>query len=273
MTNSMFPRGMTRRGLLKSGMAMTAVGLILPAGMALAQTEPKKGGVFRVGIGHGSSTDGYDPGLWDQLFVQTFAAARHNYLIEIAPDGNLVPEIAESWDSADGMTWVFKIREGVSFHSGKPVTADDVLASLNHHRGEDSTSAAKPFFDAVTDIKVDGMTVVVTLNAANADFPYLMSDYHLPVMPGMDGKIDVTTTDGCGGYIVESYEPGVQATLNRNPNYWKSDKAHFDQIVLLSILDPAARLNALMTSEVDTIDQVDPASIALLESRGVAKIL
>jgi peptide/nickel transport system substrate-binding protein len=269
----MFPRGMTRRGLLKSGIAMTAAGLILPAGMAMAQAAPKKGGVFRVGIGHGSSTDGYDPGLWDQLYVQTFAAARHNYLIEIAPDGNLVPEIAESWDSADGMTWVFKIRQGVSFHSGKPVTAEDAVASLNHHRGEASTSAAKPFFDAVTDIKVDGTNVVVTLNAANADFPYLMSDYHLPVMASADGMIDPTSTDGCGGYIVESYEPGVQATLNRNPNYWKSDKAHFDQIVLLSILDPAARLNALMTGEVDTIDQVDPASIALLESRGVAKIL
>jgi peptide/nickel transport system substrate-binding protein len=273
MKNPMFPHEMTRRGLLKSGMAMTAAGLILPAGMAMAQTEPKKGGVFRAGIGHGSSTDGYDPGLWDQLYVQTFAAARHNYLIEIGADGALAPEIAESWESADGITWTFKIRQGVSFHSGKPVTADDVVASLNHHRGEASTSAAKPFFDAVTDIKVDGQSVVVTLSAANADFPYLMSDYHLPVMPGADGKIDPTSTDGCGGYVVDSYEPGVQATLNRNPNYWKSDRAHFDQIVLLSILDPAARLNALITGEVDAIDQVDPASIGLLESRGVAKIL
>jgi len=273
MTNSMFPRGMTRRGLLKSGMAMTAAGLILPAGMAMAQAEPKKGGVFRAGIGHGSSTDGYDPGLWDQLYVQTFAAARHNYLIEIGADGALVPEIAESWESADGMTWVFNIREGVSFHSGKAVTPDDVLASLNHHRGEGSTSAAKPFFDAVTDITIDGQNVVVTLNAANADLPFLMSDYHLPIMPGADGKIDPTSTDGCGGYVVESYEPGVQATLNRNPNYWKSDRAHFDQIVLLAILDPAARLNALITGEVDVIDQVDPASIATVESRGVANIL
>lgn len=274
MTNPMFPRGMTRRGLLKSGMAMTAAGLILPAGMAsMARAEPKKGGVFRVGLGHGSSTDGYDPGLWDQLFVQTFAAARHNYLIEIAADGNLVPEIAESWESADGATWVFKIRQGVTFHSGKPLTADDVLASLNHHRGDASTSAVKTYFDPVTEIKVDGTNVVVTLNAANADFPYLMSDYHMAIMPGTDGKIDPTSTDGCGGYIVESYEPGVQATLNRNPNYWKSDRAHFDQIVLLTILDPAARLNALITGEVDTIDQVDPASITMLESRGVAKIL
>lgn len=273
MTMTTTPRGMTRRGLLKSGMAMTAAGLIVPAGMAMAQSEPKKGGVFRIGLGHGSTTDTYDPGLWDQLYVQTFAAARVNYLIEIAADGNLVPELAESWDSADGMTWVFKIREGVSFHSGKPMTPDDVVASLNHHRGDASTSAVKPFFDPVTDIKIDGQNVVITLNAANADFPYLMSDYHLPILPGAEGKVDPTTSDGTGGYIVESFEPGVQATMNRNPNYWKADRAHFDQIILLSILDPAARLNALMTGEVDLIDQVDPASIALLEGRGVSKIL
>lgn len=273
MTNPMYPHGMTRRGLLKSGMAMTAAGLILPTGMVLAQDAPKKGGVFRIGLGHGSTTDSYDPGLWEQLYVQTFAAARVNYLIEIAADGNLVPELAESWSSSDGITWVFAIRQGVTFHSGKTMTPDDVVASLNHHRGDASTSAVKPFFDPVTDIKVDGQNVVVTLNAANADFPYLMSDYHLPILPSADGKIDPNTSDGTGGYIVESYEPGVQATMNRNPNYWKADRAHFDQIIMLTILDPAARLNALMTGEVDLIDQVDPASIKLLESRGVSKIL
>lgn len=274
MTNHLIGQGgMTRRSLMKSGMAMTAAGLILPAGMARAQDAPKKGGVFRIGLGHGSTTDSYDPGLWEQLYVQTFAAARVNYLIEIAADGNLVPELAESWESADGMSWVFKIREGVTFHSGKSMTPDDVVASLNFHRGDAATSAVKPFFDPVTDIKVDGQNVVVTLNASNADFPYLMSDYHLPILPSAEGKIDPNTSDGTGGYIVESYEPGVQATMNRNPNYWKADRAHFDQIIMLTILDPAARLNALMTGEVDLIDQVDPASIALLESRGVSKIL
>ncbi|MCU0902631.1 MAG: ABC transporter substrate-binding protein [Tabrizicola sp.] len=273
MNNLILPPGITRRGVLKGATAMAAAGLILPASVQRAQAEPKKGGVFRIGLGHGSTTDTYDPGLWDQLYVQTFAAARVNYLIEIAADGTLVGEIAESWESPDGSTWIFKIREGVSFHSGKPLTVDDVIASLNHHRGDASTSAVKSYFDPVTDIKADGGNVVVTLNAPNADFPYLMSDYHLAILPSTDGKIDPTSPDGSGGYIVESYEPGVQATLNRNPNYWKADRAHFDQIVILTILDPAARLNALMTGEVDTIDQVDPASISLLESRGVARIL
>ena len=264
--------GVSRRGVLQGAAALGAAGLILPGTMTGARAQTR-GGTFRVGIGHGSTTDGYDPGLWDQLFVQTFAAARHNYMIEVGSDGQLVPEIAESWDSDDGSTWVFRIRQGVTFHSGKDVTADDVVASINHHRGDASTSAIKSLLSAVTDVRAEGNTVVVTLEAPNADLPYLMTDYHIPIMPGMDGRIDTTSTDGCGGYIVESYEPGVQASLTRNPNYWKSDRAWFDRIELLSILDSAARLNALITGEVHLIDQVDPATIGMLESRGAARIL
>lgn len=263
---------MTRRGVMQSAAAVTAAGLILPHTSMPARAQTR-GGTFRVGIGHGSTTDSLDPGLWENLYVQTFAACRHNYLIEVGSDGQLVPEIAESWDTTDGSTWVFTIRQGVTFHSGKDVTAEDVVASINHHRGDDSTSVVKPLLAAITDVRADGNTVVVTLEAPNADLPYLMTDYHIPVMPGMDGRIDPASTDGCGGYIVESFEHGVQSTVTRNPNYWKSDRAWFDRVELVSILDPAARLNALITGEVHLIDQVDPATIGMLESRGVARIL
>ncbi len=273
MNDFQMPRGLSRRGLLKGAAAFGAAGLILPHTMGAAKAQSRRGGTFRVGIGHGSTSDGYDPGLWDNLYAQTFAASRHNQLIEVGSDGQLKPEIAESWESADGITWVFAIRQGVTFHSGKTVDSDDVVASINHHRGENSSSAAKPLLTALMDVRADGTNVIFTLDAPNADFPYLMSDYHLPIMPAVNGGIDVTSTDGCGGYIVESYEPGVQATLNRNPNYWKSDRAHFDRIELLSIIDSAARLNALMTGGVDLIDQVDPATIGMLESRNVARIL
>jgi peptide/nickel transport system substrate-binding protein len=273
MTRDPGKSALTRRGLLQGATALGAAGLILPASYRAARAEPKRGGTFRIGLGHGNTTDGYDPGLIDNLYAQVFAAARHNQLIEVAADGQLIPEIAESWESSDGKTWVFRIRQGVSFHSGKDVTVEDVIASLNHHRGEDATSAVKLFFDPVTEIRADGQNVVVTLDAPNGDFPYLMSDYHLAIMPGSDGKIDPTSTDGCGPYIVESFEPGVQASLNRNPNYWKPGRGHFDRVEILAILDSAARLNALMTGQVDLIDQIDPATIGMLEARGVANIL
>ncbi len=72
-----------------------------------------------------------------------------------------------------------------------------------------------------------------------------------------DGKVEWKTGVGTGGYMLESYEPGVRTKVKRNPNYWKEGKAHFDAAEILSITDPAARTNALTTGEVDAIDRVD----------------
>lgn len=266
--------GITRRGLLRGATAMGAAALILPAGMRAASAAPKKGGVLRIGMGHGSTSDSLDPGTWDNAYSQVFASARHNYLTEIDADGQLVPELATEWSSPDATTWTFKIREGVTFHSGKTLDAGDVIASLNHHRGEDSESAAKPIVSSIVDMKADGShTVVITLEAGNADFPFIISDYHLAILPAKDGKIDPMTLDGCGGYVVDSFEPGVQATLSRNPNYWKSDRAHFDGLEILPIVDAAARQNALLSGQVDVIDRVDLSTVHLLERAPNVNIL
>ena len=263
----------SRRGVLLTATALGAASLIGTLGTP-AQAAPKRGGTLRIGMAHGATSDSYDPATWDQAFVQVFAAARHCYLTEILPDGSLTGEVFESWDATpDAKTWIFKVRSGVTFHSGKTLTPDDVVASLNHHRGDDSKSAAKPIVEAITEMKVDGNAVVITLKDGNADFPFILSDYHLAVMPGKDGKIDPTSPDGCGGYIVEAFEPGVRAKLKRNPNYWKADRAHFDGIEILSILDSSARQNALVTGEVDVIDQVDLNTVRLLQRARNIKIL
>jgi len=268
------PAGVNRRGVLRGAGALGAASLILPAGMSRA-AAPKRGGVLRIGMGHGSTSDSLDPGSWDNAYSQVFAQARHNYLTEITADGSLTGEIAESWEaSADAATWSFRIRRGVTFHSGKEVTAEDVIASINHHRGEDSKSAAKPIVDAITDIRTDGSHgMVVSLNAGNADFPFIMSDYHIAIMPAVDGRIDPTSTDGCGPYVVERFEPGVEARLTRNPDYWKSDRAHFDGLEMLPIVDAAARTNALVGGQVDVIDRVDLNTVHLLKRAPGVRIL
>ncbi|MDH5528665.1 MAG: ABC transporter substrate-binding protein [Paracoccaceae bacterium] len=275
MFNSHNDGGLSRRGLLKGATALSASALILPAGMrSAAAAEPKKGGTLRIAITGGSTTDSLDPATWSELFVQVFAACRVNYLTEIAADGSLVGELAESWEaSADAATWRFKIRSGVTFHSGKSLTPEDVVASINHHRGEDSKSAAKPIVEQITNIEIDGENVVFTLTAGNADFPFVMSDYHLAILPSADGKIDATSGDGTGGYIIDSWEAGVNAKVKRNPNYWKEGRAHFDAIELYSILDSAARQNALITGEVDVIDKVDTNTVGLLSRAPGIKIL
>lgn len=258
---------MSRRQFLAAasamGLAGAAPGLYREA---LAQT-PKRGGKVTLGIGHGSTTDGLDPGTYENDFTNTLAHTRYNFLTEITADKEVIPELAEGWDSNDSLTeWTFRLRTGIEHANGKTMDAEDVINSINHHRGEDSTSAAKPYVDVISDIKADGKNAVrFTLAEGNADFPYYLSDYHLPIMPTKDGKADWQSGIGTGAYVLEAYEPGVRASLKRNPNFWKEGRGHADECEYITIADVAARANALTTNEVNIIDRPDIKTLHLLE--------
>ena len=245
--------------------AVLATGVTVPTALGLATqamaATPKKGGTFRYGCGHGSTTDTLDSGTSENHFtlVNTYNVANH--LTHIDSDGKLKGDLAESYESADAQTWVFNLRKGVEFHNGKTMTADDVLATFEHHGGENSKSAAKGLLTAVKSVKADGPnTVVFELETPNADFPFIVSDYHISIRP----EGDMTSGVGTGPYVVEDFEPGVHSKLNRNPNYFKSDRAHFDRIEMTSIIDTTARQNAIMNGDVDLADKVDLKTVALL---------
>ncbi|MFQ5566508.1 MAG: ABC transporter substrate-binding protein, partial [Paracoccaceae bacterium] len=163
---------LSRRGFMEGALALgaTVAGAEMMMGKALAAT-PKKGGTLRLGIGHGSTTDSMDPATYENLYMQTLAGSVHNKLTVVGNTGELEPELAESWEaSADARQWHIKLRQGVEFHNGKTLEAADVIASINHHRGEESKSAAKPIVDPITNIEADGKdTVVFTLKDGSAD--------------------------------------------------------------------------------------------------------
>ncbi len=250
-------------------MGALAAGIALPAALTMADRAlaqaPKKGGRFRLGMAHGSTTDSLDPATYENGFTTGLGFHFGNTLTEIDNNGKLAADLAESYEvSDDAKTWVFKLRQGVTFHNGKTMTADDVVASFNHHRGEATKSAAKGLLAGVKDIRADGGNVVFELTDANADFAYIASDYHLLIMPSQDGKIDALSGIGTGGYIIETFEPGVRLIAKRNPNYYKEGRAHFDESEMLAITDVTARQNALMNGDVDAISRVDPKTVALL---------
>lgn len=261
-----------RRLLQTSAAGIVLLGSGLQAGPA--QAQPKQGGRMRVAYGHGSTTDSLDPATYENDFMIALSHTIHNFLTEIDAEGELIGELAESWEpSSDARTWTFQLREGIEFHNGKTVTIDDVIASLAYHMGEDSTSPAKVILESVSEMKADGPnTLVITLSAGNADFAFLVSDYHLAIKPATDGKIDPTDGIGTGPYVLQDYDPGVRAFYTRNPNYWKPERAWFDEIEFLSILDTAARTNALLSDEVDLISRPDLKTIHLLQRRPGLKI-
>ena len=255
----------TRRRFLQTG-AAGAVALAAPIRFSRAA---KKGGVMRMGKGHGQTADSLDPGTHENGFTIAMVHGYNIYLTELTGESKLAGQLAESWDSsADGVTWTFKLRKGVTFHNGREVTADDVVASINHHRREDSTSAAKPLVKSVKDLKAKGKhTVVFELDAGNADFPFIVRDYHLPIMPSNGGKLDWQSGIGAGAYKIRKFEPGVRLDLVKYADYWDSGRGHFDEINMLSIIDPAARTTAILTGAVDAIDKVDLKTVHQLKRK------
>ena len=237
------------------------------ASKALKAASPKMGGHLRIGIGAGSTADSLDPANFTDSYMQWVGYALRNHLTEVGNDGKLIPELCSGWSASDdAVQWTFELRRGVEFHNGKTMEADDVVASFNHHRGEDSKSAAKGVVDPIKDLKADGKnTVVFTLAEGNADFPYIASDYHIPIMPSKDGKIDWQSGVGTGGYVLENFDPGVRTSFKRNPNYWKEGKAHVDSGEALVIADVVARTNGVTTGELDAMDRCDIKTLNLLE--------
>ncbi len=260
---------LTRRDLIKGAATLglgAACGLVLPFGQAQAAETPVKGGRLKLGLAGGQTTNTLDParGGFGSPVERTINYTLYNTLIEITEDGQAIPEIATRWDVGPGAReWIFHIREGVTFHNGKPLTADDVVFSLRRHTGPDTKSGAAGLLKEITSIEKAGpMQVKVVHATGNADLHYLLSDYHLSIVPDGQATIDGV---GTGPYILQQYEPGVRFSAKRNPNYWKAGRAHVDEIVINVVNDDAARLAALQSGEVQVVNRLDPKTVKLLE--------
>ena len=254
---------LTRRRMLQLSAAAGAASLF---GSSARAEGPKRGGRMILASRHGSTTDSTDPGLLTNAYQWYLAFAFTSTLTEVLADGTVGPALAESWDTSDAKTWKFKLRRGVTFHDGRTMTAEDVVASLNHHRSAGSTSFVKPIADQMVDVKADGEdAILITLAQANADLPASLNTPGFTIYPASANGMDWQSRNGTGGYILREYQPGVRAYLERNPNYWRDDRAFADEVELLCIGDATARINALVSGQVHAIDEVDLKTVALLQ--------
>lgn len=257
----MFASGsISRREFISRVSALGLTAALSPVFLKTAAhaASPRRGGRFRAGIVGGASGDSLAPDRMLGVFNTAIAWGQlRNCLVEIDADNLPQPELAKSWEaSADAKRWVFELRRGVEFHNGKTMDAEDVAFSINLHRREESKSGAKGFLKPVADIRADGKhKVVFELISPNVDFPYVLSDYNLQIVPNNTEDLDKAV--GTGGYMLVEYEPGVRALTKRNPNYWKEGRAWFDEVETLGISDPVARISALRSGKVDFVQDVD----------------
>src|SRR5437773_9560458 len=203
---------------------------------------------------------------------------------------DLVPELAVSWQQIDPTTWRFKLRPGVKFHDGTPFTADDVVFSFQ--RAASETSQLRVYANASgIPKKIDDLTVEFTTNGPNPiELEHIAS---INVMSkawcgknratkpqNFTQKEDMVTAhqaNGTGPYILKSREPDVKTVLVKNPNWWgikeRLFEGNIDEIIFTPIGSDATRLAALISGEIDLINDPPVPDVPRLKQNANVKVL
>ncbi|MGO4572457.1 ABC transporter substrate-binding protein [Microvirga sp. 2TAF3] len=221
----------------------------------------------------GSSTE---PSALDPHFSRTgnnqnVAAQIFDRLIEPDPNLQIKPSLAESWTNVDPTTWRIKLRSGVKFQDGAPLTPEDVIYSLT--RVKDIPNSPAPFTGNVGAIAsmsvVDPQTIEFKTKDPTPDFIEQVGLVYIVQKKLSEGKSieafnDRSATVGTGPYKVTEWVPGDHISLVRNDLYW-GKKPDFENVTIRFIANDAARVAALRSGAVDIIDAVPPNDVMTLE--------
>jgi len=257
-------RGASRRDvlamLMAGGMQATLAGGLSTLALSVHAATPKRGGRIRVAGATAAITDTLDPSKMSNQTDYSRGTMLYNGLTSL--DGSLTPQpaLAESFDTKDAKVWVFKLRKDVKFHDGKPLTPADVVFSVMRHKDPATASKAKALADQIDTVKASGANeVTVTLSAPNADLPVILGTFHFMIVK--DGTTDFSTGIGTGPYKLKEFKPGVRSIAVRNEGYWKPGQPYLDEIEFVGIGDEGARVNALLSGDLDLAGSVNPRSV------------
>ncbi len=268
MVEDAIRRGASRRDLLKmmlaSGVGLAAGGVLLSrAGQALANT-PVSGGSIKAAGWSSSTADTLDPAKASLSTDYVRCCAFYNRLTFLDETGQIQLELADSIDSDDAKTWFIKLKPDVAFHDGHTLTSADVVFSLQRHLDPDVGSKVAAIAKQMTEISaVDSSTVKVVLAEPNADLPTILALHHFMIVA--DGTVDFSKGNGTGAFICDAFEPGVRSVASRNPNYFKNNQPYIDGFEYIAITDNNARVNALMSGDIQLAASLDPRSMRLME--------
>jgi len=228
-----------------------------------------------------------DPHSQNQGVTHNFAHHIYETLVEREVDGTLSARLATEWSvkADDPSVWVFKLRPGVKFHDGADFTAEDVVFSLDRARS-DKSNMRQLHADVVGVTAVDDLTVEVKMKGPSPLYPNNLTNTfimdktwseanNVVAVQDYAAKEDnyaVRNTNGTGAYILESREVDVQSVLKQNPNHWAAEKPAVTEIVFRVITEPATRISALLSGEVDIVQDVPVQDIERLSSTPGLKV-
>ena len=271
------PGAISRRALLQSAGVAAVFGLgagaIVPARTAsAARAQGAAGGVLRIAFSDALTQDTLNPALQQQtFFMPPPQGTMYESLVRLDNDFQPNPHLAESWEpNDDASTWVFRLRQGVEFHDGSPMTANDVVwslrSALDPQSGSNLYAQLKDLLKPENITAEDESTVRFDLESPFVFFPNPLGTRNSRIFKdGYTTEDFATNPIGTGPFKYQSFVPGESFSAVRFDNYWQEGKPLLDEIQLKNIPEAASKLEALLTGDVDLIDNIEFASSRALE--------
>lgn len=265
-------RRMSRRQFLAFTALATGSSLLHACSSGESPTATPATGVDTAAAEYGGTlTLGSDQGM-PQLdpHIVTFAAERlyfpglYNGLTEYTPDMEAVPALAERWETSDDLkTYTFYLRQGVKFHNGRELEAEDVKWNYDRILDPELGSQMRNNVQEIENVEVkDKYTVVMHLSSPSVILPEGAQEVKIIAKESLD-NINKNPV-GTGPYMFEDFVPGERLTLKRYEDYW-GGRPYLDQVIVTAIKDATAAVTALKTGEWDLIWNIAPKDAVTLE--------
>ncbi|MBL8093894.1 MAG: hypothetical protein JNL73_06960, partial [Anaerolineales bacterium] len=237
--------------------------------------SPKSGGTLIAA--RAADMTGLDP--HKQTAFSSFRVLEHIYepLLNLDKDMNVVPNLAKSWVwSDDGLILTMTLEDGVVFHNGDPMTADDVKATYERILNEETAAAARSFFSSIASVEApDATTVVFTLSTPNAALLAAMTNPNSGIMSKklLDGGWDpASEAVGTGPFKLATWEADNILVLERNADYWRAGLPYLDKIEFRTIPDESSILAGLRAGTIDWALINDPR-VGLVAASGASDLV
>jgi peptide/nickel transport system substrate-binding protein len=229
----------------------------------------RSGGILIHGATGGGTKDTLDP----HAPVTNPDIARVSNLFEPLLFWNnnyqLEPALAESVESSkDGKTWTVKLRNGVTFHNGKNVTAEDVWFSIQRVANPKAPLSGGGQLSQILDFQstkvVDPTTLSLVLKVPYAILDSLLAEYTVGIIPT---DFDINNPVGTGAFAYKSFEPGKTSVFTKYADYW-GDAAFVDELQIQDFSDDSAKVNALQAGQIQTVDNLPYNLIDTIKGAG-----
>jgi len=273
-------------GLAATGAVVTAGGLLAacgssggasPAPSASAVVRKRRGGNLKIGLSGGSGSDTLDPHKGLTYLDSGRAQSLYQPLLQLNTQAQTEYVLAESIEAPTSPSeWIIRLRPGITFHDGKPLTADDVIYTFRRIKTGSFAGADSLGPMDLGGLKaLDKLTVKVPMTSPYGSFvDQLAFWYYLYIIPdGFDPAVDPAKQkpNGTGAFVYKSFTPGERSVFTRNPHYWRSGLPYADTLTIIDFSDNVSLQNALTTKVIQAAGALEGAQLAALATTAGVK--